>query len=64
MSTIPQRRSRTQQYDLEEDDAYYITRQPTSAVRYTPPGNRLSSGATNALSFITNRHRDEISIGR
>src|SRR2546423_5464676 len=35
MSTIPQRRTRTQEYDLEEDDAYYVTRQPTSAVRYT-----------------------------
>jgi hypothetical protein len=32
---IPQRASRTQEYELEEDDAYYVTRQPTSAVRYT-----------------------------
>ena len=37
MSTIPQRRSRTQEYDLEEDDTYYVTRQPTSAVRYKQP---------------------------
>jgi hypothetical protein len=32
MSTIPQRRSRTQEYDLEEDDAYYTQRPHTSAV--------------------------------
>jgi hypothetical protein len=37
MSTIPQRRSRTQDYELEEDDAYYETRLPTSARRYTQP---------------------------
>jgi hypothetical protein len=35
MTTIPQRRSRTQEYDLEDDDSYYTQRQPTSAVRYT-----------------------------
>jgi hypothetical protein len=41
MNTIPQRRSRTQEYDLEEDDAYYVTRQPTSAVRYTQPRQQV-----------------------
>ena len=41
MSTIPQRKSRTQEYDLEEDDAYYVTRQPTSAVRYTQPRQQV-----------------------
>jgi hypothetical protein len=41
MSTIPQRRSRTQEYDIEEDDAYYVTRQPTSAVRYQQPHQQI-----------------------
>jgi hypothetical protein len=41
MTTIPQRRSHTQEYDLEEDDSYYVTRQPTSAVRYTQPKQRV-----------------------
>ena len=41
MSTIPQRRSRTQEYDLEEDDSYYTQRQPTSAVRYTQPRQQV-----------------------
>jgi hypothetical protein len=41
MSTIPQRKSRTQEYDLEEDDAYYVTRQPTSAVRYSQPRQQV-----------------------
>jgi len=41
MSNIPTRASRTQDYDLEEDDAYYVTRQPTSAVRYTQPRQQV-----------------------
>jgi hypothetical protein len=41
MNTIPQRRSRTQDYELEEDDAYYVTQQPTSAVRYQQPGQQV-----------------------
>lgn len=41
MTTIPQRRTGTQDYDLEDDDSYYVTRQPTSAVRYTQPGPRV-----------------------
>ncbi len=41
MSSIPTRASRTQEYDLEEDDAYYMTRQPTSAVRYTQPRQQV-----------------------
>ncbi len=41
MNTIPSRASRTQEYDLEEDDAYYVTRQPTSAVRYTQPRQQV-----------------------
>ena len=41
MSTIPQRKSRTQEYDLEEDDAFYETRLPTSARRYTQPRQQV-----------------------
>src|SRR5215831_2051386 len=41
MNTIPQRRSRPVDYELEEDDAYYVTRQPTSAVRYTQPRQQV-----------------------
>ena len=41
MNSIPSRASRTQEYDLEEDDAYYVTRQPTSAVRYTQPRQQV-----------------------
>src|SRR6266480_4078880 len=41
MHTIPSRASRTQEYDLEEHDAYYITRQPTSAVRYQQPRQQV-----------------------
>src|SRR6266700_4974839 len=41
MNTIPSRASRTQEYDHEEDDAYYVTRQPTSAVRYTQPRQQV-----------------------
>jgi hypothetical protein len=41
MNSIPSRASRTQEYDLEEDDAYYTQRQPTSAVRYTQPAQRV-----------------------
>ncbi len=41
MHTIPARASRTQEYDLEEDDAYYVTRQPTSAVRYQQPRQQV-----------------------
>ena len=41
MNTIPQRRSRTQEYDLEEDDSYYTERRPTSAVRYTQPRQQV-----------------------
>ncbi len=41
MNTIPQRRSRPVDYELEEDEAYYVTRQPTSAVRYTQPRQQV-----------------------
>ena len=41
MNTIPSRASRTQEYDLEENDAYYVTRQPTSAVRYQQPRQQV-----------------------
>src|SRR5689334_501212 len=34
MNTIPQRASRTVDYELEEDESYYIQRQPTSTRRY------------------------------
>ena len=41
MTTIPQRRSRTQEYDLEDDNSYYTQRPPTSAVRYTQPRQQV-----------------------
>src|SRR5215471_12695957 len=41
MSNIPLRSSRTQEYDVEEDEAYYVTRQPTSAVRYQAPRQQV-----------------------
>jgi hypothetical protein len=41
MNTIPQRASRTQEYDIEEDEQYYVTRQPTSAVRYQQPRQQV-----------------------
>jgi hypothetical protein len=41
MSNLPARASRTQDYELEEDDAYYTQRQPTSAVSYTQPRQRV-----------------------
>jgi hypothetical protein len=41
MNTIPSRASRTQEYDLEEDERYYTTRQPTSTVRYTQPRQQV-----------------------
>lgn len=41
MNTIPKRASRTQVYDLEEDDSYYTQRPPTSAVRYTQPRQQV-----------------------
>jgi hypothetical protein len=41
MSTIPMRTTRTQEYDLEEDDSYYTERRPTSAVRYTQPRQQV-----------------------
>lgn len=41
MNTIPQRQSRTQEYDLEEDDTYYTQRPPTSSVRYAQPRQQV-----------------------
>jgi hypothetical protein len=41
MSTIPQRASRTQDYDIEDDDAYYTQRPHTSAVRYVQPQQQV-----------------------
>ncbi len=41
MSTIPSRASRTQEYDLEEDDSYYTQRPHTSSVRYTQPRQQV-----------------------
>jgi hypothetical protein len=38
---IPQRASRTQEYDVEEDDSYYTQRPPTSTVRYTQPRQQV-----------------------
>ena len=34
MKSIPSRASRTHDYDIEEDEKYYVTRPPTSARRY------------------------------
>jgi len=41
MNTIPPRASRTQEYDPEDDDAYYPPRPHTSAVRYTQPRQQV-----------------------
>jgi hypothetical protein len=41
MNSIPSRASRTQEYDLEEDESYYTQRSPTSAVRYTQPRQQV-----------------------
>jgi len=41
MPTIPSRASRTQDYELEDDDAYYTQRHPTSAVRLTQPRQQV-----------------------
>ena len=41
MNTIPPRASRTQEYDPEDDDAYYPQRPHTSAVRYTQPRQQI-----------------------
>jgi hypothetical protein len=41
MNTIPKRSSRTQEYDIEDDDSYYTQRPPTSAVRYTQPRQQV-----------------------
>jgi hypothetical protein len=41
MHTVPSRASRTQDYDLEEDDAYYTQRPHSSAVRRAPPRQQV-----------------------
>jgi hypothetical protein len=41
MTSIPSRASRTQEFDLEEDDPYYTQRPHTSAVRYTQPRQQV-----------------------
>jgi hypothetical protein len=41
MNTIPQRQSRTVDYDLVDDDSYYVTKQPTSAIRYVQPKQQV-----------------------
>ncbi len=41
MSTIPARANRTQDYELEEDDAYYTQRPHSSAVRLTRPRQQV-----------------------
>ncbi len=38
---IPNRASRTIDYPVEEDDTYYVTRPPTSAVRYQQPRQQV-----------------------
>jgi hypothetical protein len=41
MSTIPQRKSRTQEYELEEEESYYTQRPHSSSVRYTQPRQQV-----------------------
>ena len=41
MNTIPSRASRTNEYDLEEDETYYTQRPHSSAVRYTQPRQQI-----------------------
>ena len=41
MNTIPSRASRTQEYDIEEDEKYYTQRPHSSAVRYTQPRQQV-----------------------
>jgi len=41
MNTIPSRASRTNEYDLEEDETYYTQRPHSSAVRYTQPRQQV-----------------------
>lgn len=41
MASIPQRGSRTQEYELEEDNSYYTQRPHTSTVRYTQPRQQV-----------------------
>jgi hypothetical protein len=41
MNTIPSRASRTQEYEIEENDAYYTQRPHSSAVRYTQPRQQV-----------------------
>jgi hypothetical protein len=41
MGTIPQRQSRTVDYGLEEDDSYYVAKQPTSTIRYQQPKEQV-----------------------
>ena len=60
MSTIPQRKSRTQEYELEEDDSYYTERRPTSTVRYTQPRQQVIQRGNKR---ITNRRQAGNSTG-
>jgi hypothetical protein len=56
VSAIPQRQSRRQvDYELEDDDSYYVTRQPTSAVRYTQPKQRVIQRGNKRIVI----HEDE-----
>ena len=41
MNTIQKRASRTEDYEIEEDDSYYTKRTPSSAVRYTQPRQQV-----------------------
>jgi hypothetical protein len=41
MNTIPSRASRTQDYELVDDESYYTQRPHTSAVRYTAPRQQV-----------------------
>jgi hypothetical protein len=41
MNSIPARSSRTQEYDIEEDEKYYTQRPPSSTVRYTQPRQQV-----------------------
>src|SRR2546421_11561621 len=41
MNTIPSRASRTQDYEIEEDEKFYTQRPHSSAVRYTQPRQQV-----------------------
>ena len=68
-SPIPARASRTQDYllqsDIEDDDAYYPQRQPSSAIRYQDTrGNQVIQRGKHVSSSMRNRRQRSGAIGR